>query len=214
MESALIRATGGKAVSGFPLGPQAANTEHSIHLQAVALWLLAGLLAVLGLLILGQLLARLTVLESAGFGALRAVGMSPAQLTAAGLMRAALIGSAGAVLATVLALAASPLFPVGLAAIAEPHPGVDADWLVLGLGIAGVVIAAVSCAAWPARRPPRPRRSPPSSRSAARRPHRPLPGPSNPFRRRASGWRCTAGLAAARCRCPARSLLPPSESSG
>ncbi len=152
VESELIRATGGKPVSYYSLDPQAVNTEHSIHLQAVALWLLAGLLAVLGLLILGQLLARLTVLESASFGALRAVGISPAQLTAAGLIRAALIGSAGAVIAAVLALAASPLFPVGLAAVAELHPGVDADWLVLGLGMAGVVIAAVSCAAWPARR--------------------------------------------------------------
>jgi hypothetical protein len=70
VESELIRAAGGKAVSDYPLGPQAANTEHSIHLQAVALWLLAGLLALLGLLILGQLLARLTVLESASYGAL------------------------------------------------------------------------------------------------------------------------------------------------
>jgi len=152
VESELMRAAGGKAVSDYPLGPQAANTEHSIHLQAVALWLLAGLLAVLGLLILGQLLARLTVLESASYGALRAVGMSPAQLTAAGLIRAALIGVAGAVLAAVLAVLASPLFPVGLAAIAEPRPGIDADWRVLGLGMAGVVIATVCCAAWPARR--------------------------------------------------------------
>jgi FtsX-like permease family len=137
----------------------------------VALWLLAGLLAVLGLLILGQLLARLIVLESASFGALRAVGMSPAQLTAAGLIRAALIGSAGAVLAAVLAFAASPLFPVGLAAVAELHPGVDADWLVLGLGMAGVVIAAVACAAWPARRaaraPSQPAAVPPRGPSAA-----------------------------------------------
>ena len=152
VEREISRLAGGKAVSDYPLGTQAANTEHSIHLQAVALWLLAGLLALLGLLILGQLLARLTVLESDSYGTLRAVGMSPAQLTAAGLARAAMIGAAGAVLAAVLALAASPLFPVGLAAIAEPHPGINADWLVLGLGMAGVVIATVSCAAWPARR--------------------------------------------------------------
>jgi hypothetical protein len=171
VESELVHLAGGKAVSQYPLGPQAVNTEHSIHLQAVTLWLLAGLLALLGLLILGQLLARLTVLESASYGALRAVGMSPAQLTAAGLIRAALIGAAGAVLAAVLALAASPLFPVGLAAIAEPHPGVHADWLVLGLGMAGVVIATVSCAAWPAWRaaaaPSQPTVIPPRGPSAA-----------------------------------------------
>jgi hypothetical protein len=171
VESEISRLGGGKPVSDYPFGPQAANTEHSIHLQAIALWLLAGLLALLGLLILGQLLARLAVLESASYAALRAVGMSAAQLTAAGLIRAAMIGAAGAVLAAVLALVASPLFPVGLAAIAEPHPGVDADWLVLGLGMAGVVIAAVSCAAWPTWRaataPSRPAVVPPRGPSAA-----------------------------------------------
>ena len=44
------------------------------------------------------------------------------------------------------------MFPVGLAGIAEPHPGFAADWTVLGLGLAGVAAAAICCAAWPARR--------------------------------------------------------------
>src|SRR5439155_9317250 len=33
---------GGKTVEAFPLADQSANTQHSIHLQAVAPWLLAG----------------------------------------------------------------------------------------------------------------------------------------------------------------------------
>ena len=216
MEREISRLAGGKAVNDYPFGTQAANTEHSIHLQAVALWLLAGLLALLGLLILGQLRARLTVLESASYGTLRAVGMSPAQLTAAGLARAAMIGAAGAVLAAVLALAASPLFPVGLAAIAEPHPGINADWLVLGLGMAGVVIATVSCAAWPARRA-----------ATAPRPQAVIP-PGGPWaasaitravKPRSCGDGDPAGAAPAapgapRCRYRARSLLPRSGSSG
>ena len=37
---------GGKFVQAYPLAAQALNTEHSIHLQAVALWLVAALLAV------------------------------------------------------------------------------------------------------------------------------------------------------------------------
>jgi FtsX-like permease family len=152
VESEISRMAGGKAVSDYPLAVQAANTEHSIHLQAVALWLLAGLLALLGLLILSQLLSRLTVLESTDFGVLRSFGMGPPQLTAAGLVRAALIGTVGAVVGLGVAVAVSPVFPVGLAAIAEPHPGVDADWLVLGLGMVGVVVVVTCCAAWPAWR--------------------------------------------------------------
>lgn len=152
VEAGISRMAGGKALSEYPLAPQAANTRRSIHLQAVTLWLLAGLLALLGLIITGQLLIRLTAVESAGFPVLAAVGMSPAQLTVAGLARAAIIGAAGAVLALAVALGLSPLFPVGLAAVAELHPGVDADWPALLAGMAAVVAAMVACAAWPARR--------------------------------------------------------------
>ncbi len=152
LQREISRMSGGKFISDYPQGPQAANTEHSIHLQAVALWLLAGVLAVLALLILGQLHARLTAEEQADFGTLRAIGVVPRQLTAAGLVRAALIGGAGAVLALAVAVAVSPVFPVGLAAIAEPHPGLDADWSVLSLGAAGVLAATVAVAAWPAWR--------------------------------------------------------------
>ena len=66
LEREISRMAGGKFISDYPFGPQAANTEHSIHLQAVALWLLAGTIAVLGLLILGQLHARLTAAEAGG----------------------------------------------------------------------------------------------------------------------------------------------------
>ena len=59
VERELSRLAKGKVVESYPLATQAANTERSIHLQAVALWLVGGLLAVLGLLVLGQLLARL-----------------------------------------------------------------------------------------------------------------------------------------------------------
>jgi hypothetical protein len=128
----------GKAVSDYPLGPQAANTEHSIHEQAVALWLLAGLLALIGLLVLGQLLARLILMESSSYGALRAVGMNRAQLATTGVTKAVVIGAAGAVFAVLFAIAASPLFPVGLAATAEP--GTD-DAVTAGRQAGGLLAA-------------------------------------------------------------------------
>lgn len=144
--------SGGSTLTAYPYGPQEANTERSIHLQAIVLWLLAGVLAVVGLLVFGQLLARLTALESADFGIQRTLGMTSGQLTAVGLARAAIIGAVGAVLAAGIAAAASPLFPVGLAADAEPHPGFRADWVALGLGMAGVAVGVVACGAWPAAR--------------------------------------------------------------
>ena len=116
----------GQADADYPLATQSVNTERSIHLQAVALWLLAALLAVIGLLVPGQLLAREGFLEAHEYGTLRALGISRRTLLAVGLARAAAIGAGGAVAGGLLAVAVSPLFPVGLARVAEPHPGLRA----------------------------------------------------------------------------------------
>ena len=202
VEREISRLGGGKAVSDYPLGLQAVNTEHSIRLQAVTLWLLAGLLAVFSLLVLGQLLARLSLLESASYGALRAVGINRAQMAAGGLIRATVIGAAGAVLSMIFAVAASPLFPAGLADIAEPRPGIEADWLVLGLGMIGVVLAAVSCAAWPAWRAAATSSRRPASRLVVSRPLRSSPGPFPRFPPRwGSGWRRAGAPGTPPCRC-------------
>ena len=63
--------------------------------------------------------------------------MRQRQLLAAALSRAALIGAGAGAVGTALAVALSLVFPVGLAAIAEPHPGIDADPLVLTAGFLG-----------------------------------------------------------------------------
>jgi putative ABC transport system permease protein len=142
----------GKVPYVYLLGPQAANTQRSIHLQAVALWLLCGLLAVMGLLVLGQLLARLSFHDGVEYSTLLALGMSRRALFAVGLGRAAAVGAAGGALGALLAVLASPALPVGLAGLAEPQPGIHADGIVLGLGVAGTVLATMAGAAWPAWR--------------------------------------------------------------
>ena len=148
----LSRMGHGKVVQSYPLAEQAVNTERSIHLQAVALWLVCGLLAVIGLLVLGQLLARLSFLDSAEYGTLLALGVSRRALLAVGFGRAAVIGAAGGACGALLAVLASPALPVGLAGVAEPYPGMHADGSVLGLGVAGTVLATMAAAAWPAWR--------------------------------------------------------------
>ena len=171
VQRAVSRLAHGKVAQDYPLATQAVNTEHSIHLQAVALWLLAALLAVVGLLVLGQLLARLTFLEASEYGTLRALGMSRRMLLAVGIARATAIGAVGAAVGVLLAVAASPLFPVGLAGVAEPHPGVHADGAVLGLGALAVLLVTAACAAWP------------TWRAASARSPRAAPGPAARGRR-------------------------------
>jgi hypothetical protein len=145
----LSRLTRGKVLQNYPLSTQAVNTERSIHLQAVALWLVAALLAVISLLVLGQLLARMSFLDSVEYATLRALGISRWTLLAIGFLRAAVIGAGGAVVGTLTALAISPLLPVGLAAVAEPDPGIRADGLVLGVGVAAAVLITIAATAWP-----------------------------------------------------------------
>ena len=145
----LGRHTHSKLVEATLLSAQSVNTQRSIRPQAVALWLLAALFGLIGLLIVVQLLARLSFVEATGYGTLRALGMSRGQLMTACLGRAAAIGGAGGLIAGVLGVALSPLLPVGLARVAEPHPGIDADVPVLGAGLAAAVLVTVACAAWP-----------------------------------------------------------------
>ncbi|MCU1451616.1 MAG: hypothetical protein JWP02_3786 [Acidimicrobiales bacterium] len=151
------RLGGGRPTSVYLLRDQAANTQRSIHLQAVALWLLAGLLAVTAALVLSQLFLRQALLEGRDHVALRALGMERAQLWIIGMGRAACIGIGAAAVAVVTALLLSPLTPVGIARLAEPRPGLSADGLVLGLGALATVGMALLAAAlpnWQATRTP------------------------------------------------------------
>jgi ABC-type lipoprotein release transport system permease subunit len=177
----LSQHTQGKLVQAALLSDQSVNTERSIRPQAVALWLLAALFGVIGLLIVGQLLARLSFLEAAGYGTLRALGMSRAQLLAACLGRAAAIGAAGGLIGEMLGVVLSPLLPVGLAGVAEPHPGIDANIPVLVACLAAALVLTAGCAAWP------------GWRAAAEGSPARLAGPSPPPRRSAA-----SRLAAAR----------------
>ena len=76
--------------------------------------------------------------------------MTRRQLAAAGSLRsaAATVGGAGAV---VIAVAASPLMPIGPARLAEPSPGMSVNGPVLAIGFAVIVVvllARVAVTAW------------------------------------------------------------------
>ena len=149
VQSEMSRMAGGKPAEEFLLATQGANTQRSIHLQSVALWVLASLLALAGILIVAQILARQSALESGGYRELRALGMTGRELWAVGLARVGLIGAAAAVVAGISAAAASPIFPLGLARIAEPHPGFHLDAATVLLGMVATFVAVMACGLWP-----------------------------------------------------------------
>ena len=102
---------------------QAATIERVIRPQAVALILFALALAVTALLIVGQVATRVLAAAAADHGVLAALGMTRRQLLAASLAEVAAATLGGAALAVAVAVAASPLTPIGPARLIEPPPG-------------------------------------------------------------------------------------------
>src|SRR5947209_1569142 len=141
--------THGRPVSEHELAGQDRDVNRSTHLVAVALWLLAMLLMVVAVLVLGQLLARQIALDASDYPVLYALGMTRRQLAGLAVLRGTAIGAAGAVLSVAVAIALSPLTPIGLARTAEPHPGVACDTRVLAIAVAGTTVIAAILTLWP-----------------------------------------------------------------
>jgi len=149
LNNELNRLANGKPQLHLNLAAQAGNVQRSIHLQAVALWIVSGLVAVIGLLVLSQLLARQATIDATESSTLLALGMTRSQIWLTGMGRSAIIGIVGATVGVVGAFTASSLMPIGTAHIADPSSGVSFDPAVLGVGAAAAVVVALALAAWP-----------------------------------------------------------------
>lgn len=147
-------------VEGYENGSeQVASVEASIRPQAIGWWILAALAAVVGLAVIGQAMARQSVVESRDYPTLAALGADRRQLVTLGMARSLAVALAGAAGAIALATALSPLAPVGEARLAETSTGVAFDLLVLPLGALAVVVAVLALSIGPALRAARTVRS-------------------------------------------------------
>ena len=147
--AALATATG-KGVGVRAEAADAAKIQRSIDHQAQALWLAAGFGTLLALLLLAPALLRLAALGADAHPTLRALGMTRRELLVVDFARSAALGAVAASLAVALALAFSPLTPIGLARDLEPTPGFAFDPLVLALGGAVVFLAVALAGAFTA----------------------------------------------------------------
>jgi len=115
-----------------------------------------GLAALLAALVLvGQSVSRYTSAAVAELLVLRAVGLTRRQAAASAALAPGLAAIVGATLGVAAAIVASRWMPIGAASLAEPSPGISADWLVLGVGWAAavlLVLAATAAIAWTALR--------------------------------------------------------------
>jgi FtsX-like permease family len=131
---------------------QTAAVQRAVRPEALSLGLFALILAVTTLLIVGQAAVRQLAVSLADTPTLVALGMTRRQLMAAGLTCLGVAAAVGVFAAAGLAVAVSPLMPIGTARLAEPDPGVNADWAVLGTGAVALAALLVAVAAWPAWR--------------------------------------------------------------
>jgi len=123
-----------------------AEAQQAIRPEAVALAVF-GVIALLAALIIGtQAISRQLYASAAEAAVLRALGATPTTTMADGVLGVVAAAMAGAVLAAAVAVALSPLTLFGPVRTVEPTPGIDADWAVLGSGMAvlALVLAVVA----------------------------------------------------------------------
>jgi hypothetical protein len=108
---------------------------------------LAALVA--AIFLIGQAVARYTSATVADLQILQAVGMTSRQAVVSAAAAPFLAAVGGATLGVAAAIVASRWMPIGAAQYSEPHPGISADWSILGPGwlLAPVLVGAGSAAA-------------------------------------------------------------------
>jgi hypothetical protein len=119
---------------------EARGGEDAINVLTLALWIFAGVAALAGGVATAIVISRDVMSSELDRPTLTALGLTPRECIAVLGLRVLPVAIAGLVLATVGAVALSPMFPIGIARRAEPTPGVRVDWLVLGVGLVIVAV--------------------------------------------------------------------------
>jgi len=122
------------------------TADRAAALQGRALWAAAGVAALAGAAAIGLSTSRHLQRRTSDAAVLAALGVDRTHRTAAALASMVPAIAIGLVGAVGVAIALSPIFPLGLTRIAEPSPGVRVDAVTLGLGalIAAIVVAVVA----------------------------------------------------------------------
>jgi ABC-type antimicrobial peptide transport system permease subunit len=129
------------------LSAESRGGQDAINVLTDALWAFAGVAALAGAVALSIVLSRDLSRAGPNQTTLAALGLTRRERATAVALRAGVIAIAGAILAVLLAIAASPMFPIGIARRAEPAPGTRVDAALLLLG-AVALIAFVVVIGW------------------------------------------------------------------
>ncbi|MFI5036760.1 MAG: ABC transporter permease [Acidimicrobiales bacterium] len=118
----------------------AAVAQRVIQPDAIALGVFGLIVALVTLVIAVQLIGRQLRLEADELSVVRALGAGPSTTSVIEMIGVVGAAAAGSILAGVIALTLSPLAPIGPVRPVYPTPGVSLDPLVIGLGVAVLVV--------------------------------------------------------------------------
>ncbi|MBV9094003.1 MAG: FtsX-like permease family protein, partial [Streptosporangiaceae bacterium] len=124
--------------------------QASIRPQVTGWWILAGLAALAGIVVIASALARQAAVEAESYATLSALGVTRPQRVALGMATTLIVAVGGAIAGVALAFALSPLTPVGEARLADPSAGFAFDVFVLLPGAAAAVAVVLALGLWPA----------------------------------------------------------------
>ena len=134
LRAAVQRLAPGEAIEFKTEAAVADTVRRGTMPHTAALLLFAVVVGAAGVVVAGQAASRQLDGLRREAPNLLAMGLDRRQLRRAALLRAGGLGAAGTGVALVVAVAVSPLFPLGVADRAEIEPGVDVDGLVLAPG--------------------------------------------------------------------------------
>lgn len=140
----LARVSGRDDIDVWDFDAQARDVKDVTLFEARSLMVFVAAAIVAALFLVGQAVARHTSSVVSDLEPLRAVGLTPGEVRFGAILGPAISSVIGLIIAVPVAFAASWWFPVGTASWYEPSPGLDADWLVFGLGLILVPLLVIS----------------------------------------------------------------------
>ena len=118
------------------IAPVEAKVDRTVKPLAIALGVFGGVAALAALLITVQLVSRRLRDDEEDLQVLRALGAGPTDAIADGLIGVLASIVLGSLVALAVAIALSPLSPLGPVRDVYPGSGIAFDWTVLGIGLA------------------------------------------------------------------------------
>ncbi len=123
------------------LAVESQGAQNAIDVFTAALWVVAAVAAVAGLVAVAIVLSREISLSTLDQEVQSALGLTRSQRVSVAGMQFLPVALGGALLAFGGAALASPMFPIGQARRAEPDPGFRFDWTVIVFGAVAVAVA-------------------------------------------------------------------------